>query len=753
MQKITKWFAMWLSVFTFVMAPVAQGEEAQKISKTQLEYALKEMGLNQQITVGEFYKKNKDLFPERIQKEIEPYLMSVKNQMMPEIEVVTTKGSKGLEIPTLRFSKNSELINLQWFGEKDKFLKFQNTNLTEVDLFNFNDMFTRIIAGDEKYRKQFEAATRPVSVNTNSGGYPEIPVATWKKMSQKERAAYIVNLRLLWNDARKVLAEVDKRKNSKRKTSMNENLLQKWDTFLALINTPVEAVGSAGGYAPKGTQPKAPVNPGGGGAVQRGAGSSAYASGSNCLVAGYISKYNNNKCDVENIKNSYPDDALVKAANESCQKGQVACNPYVYGTPQGVAICVATNQASFQIATHFEGPCDQASPLGSKQDFLINDQKKQGRYEAENLTKLDLAKKYADEQAANPELVKNFLDGLTLFNKNKALDFKEPLSANSFEAIVNLKNSFNDEIRKAKESCEAATSNKNNEPNFWGACDQLHRRYLNVAQFLSTTPGCKNNGKINSETLLCSCPSSTVSVMPGHSCSESSAVIAAGGTVSGDPSTAPGGKINCEEKYGIVSGLNAQCLCADGSAPTEDVADSTGGAGSGAKSFKCKAVAAAGTATAECGWLCKAGKFAKSYLLPAAIAGAVAYGVWKIFLEPKKPKLKSAKDFCPDGSIPSPNCKPLCPAPYTMQSNGSCNGCGACPVGQSTSVAAGCVCSSTTSTGETNGATLTCPDNVTVVDNLSKCPYQCWDGTFAAQSINCPVQPAASKAQPGKVSK
>ena len=41
-------------------------------------------------------------------------------------EVVSNKGTAGSGVPTLRVTQGKELINLQWYGEKNKFLKFQN---------------------------------------------------------------------------------------------------------------------------------------------------------------------------------------------------------------------------------------------------------------------------------------------------------------------------------------------------------------------------------------------------------------------------------------------------------------------------------------------------------------------------------------------------------------------------------------------------------------------------------------------------
>ena len=152
-MRILKWIMVWTSTLTMLASPVAMGQEAERVSKKQMQAVMDYLGLNKQMTLGEFYKKNKHLYPERIQKDIEPLFMSFKNQLMPTVEVLSSKNSAGEEVATLRLTQGKELISLQWYGQKEKMLKFQNTNLSEIDVINFNDMFTRVIAGDETFRK------------------------------------------------------------------------------------------------------------------------------------------------------------------------------------------------------------------------------------------------------------------------------------------------------------------------------------------------------------------------------------------------------------------------------------------------------------------------------------------------------------------------------------------------------------------------------------------------------------------------
>ena len=85
-----------LSLATMVFTPVAMGQEAERLSKKQAESIIQELGLNKSITLNEFYKKNKYIFPERIQKQMEILVKKFGNEKMPTIEVATSQG-KGMK--------------------------------------------------------------------------------------------------------------------------------------------------------------------------------------------------------------------------------------------------------------------------------------------------------------------------------------------------------------------------------------------------------------------------------------------------------------------------------------------------------------------------------------------------------------------------------------------------------------------------------------------------------------------------------
>lgn len=751
-QSISKWIMTVTSLFTMVMLPVAQGQAAQNesavISKLQVQQAITQLGLNKSMTLGEFYKKNKYLYPPRVQAHLNEFINDNKDYTMPLFEVTSVKNSEGFEVPTVRVSKDGELVNMQINGNSNKYVKFNNTNLTEVDIINFSDMFLKLNNGDANLRKQTEA---------KFNGYPEISKEIWKSMSARDKAEYILNLRKLWSDAQKVLIL----KNSKSSAAVETSKLE-------YVFNSIFSNASA-------QQAKVAVKPAGAKtAVKKNSGSTVSASSENCIVAGYVSNYSNGSCGINAIQDSYKDESgninpAVSKAQSQCGSGQIACNPFVYGLPGGKAICVTTSDPSFQIATHANGPCDTKSPLGTEVQFLNKDLKNQNRYSAENL-KLNpdqLSEEYKKQQKQNSAYVENYLKGFL----GAGIDLSKELDVSTLDQIVNIKKAFDSDIQKAKDSCiAAASSNKYNEKNFWGACDQLQRRFLFVAEFLKEKPGCKDGASINSETLKCTCTDSKkTEVNPGAKCA-----------VKEDPKPETAAK--CPKGLSDDStGGSLQCLCENGASgnwtleqakskdfSVEKSCAKTPQAPPGASTMSndnstkpqpngsclptqervvgesSGAVTCVDKATAkppkkdDGGWFgSMSGFFSKA--LPWLVGGVAIYAMYKLWA-PKKPALNSAGDFCSNGTRPP--CGQVCTAPLSNV-NGSCV-CAACAPGQTLTNASTCTCSTTSTTTPT---TVICPDGVTRAATLALCPatqYTCWDGSKVTNPINCPEKPATT---------
>ncbi|MEK6626985.1 MAG: hypothetical protein AABY53_00025, partial [Bdellovibrionota bacterium] len=493
--KSIRWMFVHLACLTMVFTPVAMGQEAKRVSKAKMQTAIDMLGLNRQMTVGEFYQKNKYLFPPRIQKQIEPMMTAFKNQMMPTFEVLSSKTTSGEEIATIRASQGSELLNVQWFGESERMFKFQNTNISEIDVINFDDMFTRIIASDEKYRKQIEPkSSKKISKTATRPKYPDVTKAEWKTMSAYNKVSYVVNLRLLLQDARNVLrAKEALGKNSKKNKKTSEYFLEKNKHFFALFfGQDVEA-----------------------------------AAARSCIVAGYVSEYRGSSCSVKGIDKSYEgkeNTMYIKARNICAQKKQMACNPYVFGTPGGSPTCVTPqlNDSSFQTATHWDGPCDSNSRLSNSQSNIPTNKKiTSGRYEDGNLLPDDERRKlFSSEQGKdNYRLTEDYLLGILKFQGKVGSDVKKlVIDDEILEQIKKDKIHFDAQISAANASCkqESEATSKNSkivhEKNYWQACDQLHSRYLFIDELLAAKCG---TNTFNPKTLKCTCSQLDDSKMPG----------------------------------------------------------------------------------------------------------------------------------------------------------------------------------------------------------------------------------------------
>lgn len=688
-QKL-KMALMTLSVSTMVMMPVAQGKQAENLSKSKIQEAFQTLGLNKSITFAEFYSKNKHLYPPRIQQHLEPFVKLYGQEPMPSFEVSTTKSSKGESVPVVRLSSGGQLHNLQFFGEDGRYVKFNNTNLTEVDIVNFSDMFTRLYQSDSTVRKQMGAPYKGVSyskikkflplsspASASISGYPEITKASWKKMTQMQRAQHMVNLRTLWLAADKVLSLKESGKIKSKKKSAELFNLEKWNYFVAFLNQEVFAAQSINGK---------------------------------CVVAGYIGSYGKVN---GRVSCQYPTDV-----KNDCGSGY-QCNPTIYGyDSSNKAFCVG-NRSNLQTATHFNGACDSQMPLSSEQLSLpqLSDPKSSARY-----SEAVIKKNY--EQALNDknfkQLTENYLKSmLNAQNKDLAAAFSRgEISDALLESFKKIQENFNGIISAARTDCAQAADSKQIDPNFWGACDQLHRRFLLVSEYLNKYPGCLDkSSKVDPNTLKCACPSGAA-VNPGQACVQPQQPQPPSTT---PPQTGVEESGQCNPACDIARG--EKCVLAGENA-------------NGAQAWECRG--ASDQPEKESIWkkLLNFGKKA----LPWVLGGAALFAAYKIW-SPKKPKLKAAGDICPNGATAP--CAQTCELPKALLANGSC-GCAECPLGQSITDVSKCTCSTATATD----TVLTCSDGVTQVADLTQCPsadtYTCWDGSTVSNPINCPEKLPAS---------
>ncbi len=724
-KNIPKWILTHLSVLTMVLMPVAQGHAAEKqqqeISKAMVQNAIVEMGLNKSTTYGEFFKKNKDKYPPRLQRELAPYFTKFSNHPMPQFDVGMAKGSDGKMYPTLRISQNGQLHNVQIFGETDRYAKFNNTNLTEIDLINFDDALIRLAAGDAKLRQQLEAEKVEKKSVQKFSGFPEVTKESWAKLTPEQRAGYVISMRMLYNDAHGVLLATNKAKKTAskkgKKFSFLESLVGGEAYALPAVEPDWTTIDKPSKYKSEEAAPTSVSK-----APNQGLDS--------CLVAGYVTTYKGKVCKYSEMIKNYSDvSSLARKAYAACGNGaKIACNPLVFGTPGGNPICIdRKDNDDVQKATHYEGPCERGNHTNSKISFLNDENDKSARYDSKNVNKSAeqiKAEAKAEQEKAMYQSTKDYISGVLKFKDPSlhALFIDNKPNEQVINELLQIKKDFDSEISQATEACKSASSRKGyHEKNFWGACDQLQRRFIFVAEYLSNNPGCKDKKPVDSTTLKCSCADGS-NVVPGGECKATNPPVITSNDPTVIPPVKPGtvdaGKCDpvctsnesCKLQERTDDGIEVwQCVSKDGKKVTEPTKKKKGGFG----------------------------KFLNA-ALPWIVGAGVLVGMYFLF-KPKKVKLNPAGDICPDGT--NAPCTNTCVSPKIYVAGKGCT-CSSCPPGQTIVNANTCECGT-----QGNDVKIVCPDGVTIVDALADCPktlYTCWDGSQVENAINCPEKPAST---------
>lgn len=682
-----------ISLSTMTLMPVAQGQEAEKIKTERVKASIIELGLNKSQTFGEFYKRNKSLYPERIQKQLAVFAENFKDEPMPVFEVSDVKNKFGETIPVVQIKgRQGELHQLQVNAEKENFVKFDNTKLTEEDLVNFDDMFSRLYRGDAKLRRQV-AQVNTSNQTLSQQKFFQMNANRWKKMTPYERAEYIIQLRLLYSGAIEVL---EKNQTTSRKTSS----LEKWNYFLNFLFEKAEAAGG------------------------------------DCVIAGYIGSYGKGLDGRYGCQ--YPQE---KQKSSSCKAvaniGQLPCNPTIYGyAADGGNLCVSS-RAALQTATLWNGACDSQMKLSVAKLSLpaVGGPRDSSRYTP------DVVEKNKAEALQNKEemsrLTQTFLDSVLNAKENQNPEtaavkkaFKEGVfDEKALNYLKQIETNFNLQIGEARTKCAAAANQKHADKNFFDACDQLHRRFLFISETLRSK--CPSQD-IDENSLMCKCPSGSP-VFPGAQCSQAPVVVSPPPVGGGNPvASGPA----------VVGGM-----CPDNMTPCDlsknkCVLDSSGEAGD---AYSCVPLGGIKDDKKGGGFWSGVGSFLKK-AAPWILGGVGLFAMYKLW-SPKKPSLAAAGDKCPNGTIPP--CAQQCTLPKAILADGQC-GCTACPPGQSLTDANACICSTNSAGGDSS---VTCADGVTKAPTLAECPAQntftCWNGTVVNNPINCPVKPTGTTAPAG----
>jgi hypothetical protein len=595
MRNIIRFAAASASVLTMIFSPLAMGLQSEDTLKKQIEAFMSETQLNKRITYKEFWNSTKHLYSGQVYKDVERYLMTSPNELMPEFTLKESLSSTGEKIPTLTISENGKSHTMQIFGEKAKFAKFNNVILTENDVMLITPAMKRLMASDIKIKKEHDRKLNKAN-NTKFSGTPKITREMWKKMTPMEHAQFMLNLRFLWAGAQDVIdakdaADAGKKpavKSNGKKTSSIENTLEKWNMFFAMLNDDAEAFGV----------------------------------GTKCVVAGYIGTYASDK------KCKYPTNAKVAGCN-------YPCNPTIYGFGDGGKQFCLANEGELQTATHYNKGCDAKMPLSSFELALpkaASAKKDASRYQGI----LDANKAEALKDPKVMESTKKYLESMLQGSPEMRDAFANGnITEDLLKKLQEIQAQFDSTISAARADCASAAVEKDQyDKNFWGACDQLHKRFLFVAEFLTKKPGCPDSKSINPDTLKCPCDGGGEAV-PGAQCVAVVApptpteAVSSPSEVSGvaDPVVCTNGTV---EKEG-------SCVCEDGKEPS--------GSGDDKK--------------------CGSGFNWKPWLIGAGIIGGAAL-LYFLFKKKKKDKPAEPVVVTPPVITPPQGCQTVCTANTTQ---------------------------------------------------------------------------------------
>lgn len=534
------WSAAMMSCFTMTFSTVAMGEEATRLSAQQVQNRMRDYGIGRQsMTLGQFWDKTKKQLPGQIYQQLEPYVKANRNMAMPDIVLSSAKGPDGKQIPVLTLTDSKgKTTTIQLIGEDKKAIRYNGISITRNELLNFQGALSKIEASDAKLRRENDklreravaleneptaAASAKITEMYKKDfsrfrGLPRMTPQLWASMKPFERAEFIVTQRLLWQEATKVNALFPQQKPVVPKgKGRNGAAIEQF--YRVIFGEDAQAQGRVRADIPADT------------AAARRLRNSPFNS-QNCIVAGYIGRYdrvtndrNTNVpgCSAETAIAEYrtqatqpgganPYAATVVAANEACsQRNQgprqdyIACNPIIYGFPNGSPACINRQSPEYQRATHFDSP--NANPTCDGMSRLTTDAIKTAMpftgadYSNVSPRGSQIALIEADQRQTQYEATRAYLEGV-LRHKDSALATAfaavapapgQPLPTTATwtsaldEELIRIQTQFEEQIQTAITSCErdlAANAGYRHEPNQRLACDQLHRRWLFTERFV-----------------------------------------------------------------------------------------------------------------------------------------------------------------------------------------------------------------------------------------------------------------------------
>ncbi|WII71083.1 hypothetical protein QJS83_11480 [Bdellovibrio sp. 22V] len=307
--SVMKTLAAGLSVFTMTMSPVAEGAAASNQRKLINQY-LKETGLTtKKMTVGEFWKMVRHVYPPVLQKQMDQWVAINRHEMMPSIEATSFKDADGKEQVRLTLTKDGQSSTLTFTNNEDNPLKVNGVSFSQKELLNynsFNDLARKLSKQDPAIGKALKTGQQSVI-----GKHPVLTLKEYSALSPRQRAEYMIRMRLAMQAAEKVF-EV------RYRTQSSYEVENKYEYVLNVLFGDMAHAGAL--------------------------------TGKPCIIAGYISKYgSDDSCGSERKGGALNADLRSKmsATSANCGGG-VACNPLVYGFKDGgSSYCVPGGEVKY----------------------------------------------------------------------------------------------------------------------------------------------------------------------------------------------------------------------------------------------------------------------------------------------------------------------------------------------------------------------------------------------------------------------
>ena len=459
-KKITssiKVLALFLSIWTMTFSTVALGVQSEKQLKKVQSFIL-DTGLSKKTTYKEFWNKTKHIYPGQVYKKVEKFFLANPNAIMPKFAVREVTNSKGEKTIALSIDGDGKSHQVQILAQKEKWATFDNVTLTPADVNLLEPALVKIEKGAQSKSSKNQSTAVKTTV-AQKFDYPSIDKAMWKQMTPIERAQHIVYLRALWSAAEDV-NEIQDAKAEKNKTSS----LDKWNLFIKFLVEDAVAKGKAG---------------------------------DSCVVAGYVGEYglSNKKLSCQ-----YPPNK-----DESCS---MPCSPMIYGYASGGKTICVPNRKDLQKATDFNGYCDKNAPLSVNRLHYPKPpdaNKTTAQYkDAVEKNKEQLMSSQVDKKL-NLEMTEKYLKSHLAKVDNKYLDMfqKGDFTDDLLKEVKNIEANFENQIILARNSCSGVSDGTNKpDPNFYKACDQLHKRFLLVKEYFGAK--CPTDAPINNG-LKCEC--------------------------------------------------------------------------------------------------------------------------------------------------------------------------------------------------------------------------------------------------------